>query len=140
MIETLRHTGVRLEELLEITHLALTSYQLPDTAELVPLQRLQHVFDHPDQVSAVLIANRDDTPAGAPLTGQVTSAVQSLLVNTAAATTIKLLLILPRGQDGARSRRSDAPFYLAALTRTGAIRQTRSSGVPLRHGGVVKIL
>jgi Phage integrase family len=37
IIETLRHTGVRIEELLEITHLALVSYQLPDTAELVPL-------------------------------------------------------------------------------------------------------
>lgn len=37
IIETLRHTGVRIEELLEITHLALISYQLPDTAELVPL-------------------------------------------------------------------------------------------------------
>ncbi|WP_280444853.1 tyrosine-type recombinase/integrase [Nocardia brasiliensis] len=37
IIETLRHTGVRIEELLELTHLALTSYQLPDTAELVPL-------------------------------------------------------------------------------------------------------
>jgi site-specific recombinase XerD len=40
MIETLRHTGVRLEELLEITHLALTSYQLPGTAELVPLLQI----------------------------------------------------------------------------------------------------
>jgi site-specific recombinase XerD len=40
MIETLRHTGVRLEELLEITHLALTSYQLPDTGELVPLLQI----------------------------------------------------------------------------------------------------
>jgi integrase len=40
MIETLRHTGVRLEELLEITHLALTSYQLPETGELVPLLQI----------------------------------------------------------------------------------------------------
>ncbi|MET9019225.1 site-specific integrase [Actinopolymorpha sp. NPDC004070] len=37
IIETLRHTGVRIEELLEVTHLALVSYHLPDTAELVPL-------------------------------------------------------------------------------------------------------
>lgn len=28
IVETLRHTGIRLEELLEITHLALVSYQL----------------------------------------------------------------------------------------------------------------
>jgi integrase len=40
IIETLRHTGVRLEELLEITHLALTSYQLPGTRELAPLLQI----------------------------------------------------------------------------------------------------
>jgi site-specific recombinase XerD len=40
IIETLRHTGVRLEELLEITHLALVSYQLPGTGETVPLLQI----------------------------------------------------------------------------------------------------
>ncbi|MEU7764992.1 hypothetical protein AB0B25_07695 [Nocardia sp. NPDC049190] len=40
IIETLRHTGVRIEELLELTHLALTSYQLPDTREFVPLLQI----------------------------------------------------------------------------------------------------
>ena len=40
IIETLRHTGVRVEELLEITHLALVSYRLPDTGELVPLLQI----------------------------------------------------------------------------------------------------
>ncbi|MEV4539300.1 tyrosine-type recombinase/integrase [Asanoa sp. NPDC049518] len=40
IIETLRHTGVRLEELLEITHLALISYRLPDTGETVPLLQI----------------------------------------------------------------------------------------------------
>ncbi len=40
VIETLRHTGIRNEELLEITHLALVSYRLPDTAELVPLLQI----------------------------------------------------------------------------------------------------
>jgi integrase len=39
-IETLRHTGVRVEELLEITHLALISYRLPDTGEIVPLLQI----------------------------------------------------------------------------------------------------
>jgi hypothetical protein len=29
IVETLRHTGVRIEELLEITHLAVVSYQVP---------------------------------------------------------------------------------------------------------------
>lgn len=40
IIETLRHTGVRLEELLEITHLALVSYHLPSTGEAVPLLQI----------------------------------------------------------------------------------------------------
>jgi integrase len=40
IIETLRHTGVRIEELLEITHLALVSYRLPDSGELVPLLQI----------------------------------------------------------------------------------------------------
>jgi integrase len=39
-IEVLRHTGVRIEELLEITHLALVSYKLPDTGETVPMLQI----------------------------------------------------------------------------------------------------
>ncbi|MFL6124268.1 tyrosine-type recombinase/integrase [Actinophytocola sp.] len=37
VIEVLRDTGLRVEELLELTHLALVSYRLSDTGELVPL-------------------------------------------------------------------------------------------------------
>jgi integrase len=40
IIETLRHTGVRVEELLELTHLALVSYRLPDSGEVVPLLQI----------------------------------------------------------------------------------------------------
>jgi site-specific recombinase XerD len=40
VIEVLRHTGVRVEELLEITHLALVSYKLPDTGEIVPMLQI----------------------------------------------------------------------------------------------------
>src|SRR6266498_3903402 len=40
VIETLRHTGIRVEELVEITHLALVSYRLPDTGEVVPLLQI----------------------------------------------------------------------------------------------------
>lgn len=40
VIETLRHTGVRIEELLEITQLALVSYTLTDTREVVPLLQI----------------------------------------------------------------------------------------------------
>jgi integrase len=37
VIETLRHTGIRVEELLEVTQLAITSYRLPKAGETVPL-------------------------------------------------------------------------------------------------------
>jgi integrase len=37
VIETLRHTGIRVEELLEVTQLAITSYRLPKTGETLPL-------------------------------------------------------------------------------------------------------
>jgi site-specific recombinase XerD len=39
-VETLRHTGTRVEELLELTHLALVSYRLPDTGEVIPLLQI----------------------------------------------------------------------------------------------------
>jgi integrase len=40
VIEVLRHTGVRIEELLEITHLAMVAYKLPDTGEIVPMLQI----------------------------------------------------------------------------------------------------
>jgi integrase len=40
IIETLRLSGARLEELLEITHLALVSYKLPGSGEVVPLLQI----------------------------------------------------------------------------------------------------
>jgi len=40
VIETLRHTGIRVEELLELTQLAVISYRLPSTDELVPLLQI----------------------------------------------------------------------------------------------------
>lgn len=40
VIEVLRHTGVRVEELLEITQLGLISYKLPDTGEVVPMLQI----------------------------------------------------------------------------------------------------
>jgi integrase len=53
VIETLRLTGLRIEELLEITHLALVSYTLPDTGEAVPL--LQIVPSKTDQGRLLLV-------------------------------------------------------------------------------------
>ncbi|ATD71106.1 Tyrosine recombinase XerC [Gordonia sp. YY1] len=40
VIETLRHTGIRVEELGELTHLALVTYRPPDTGETVPLLQI----------------------------------------------------------------------------------------------------
>jgi integrase len=40
VVETLRHTGVRIEELLELTHLALVTYRMPDSGEVVPLLQI----------------------------------------------------------------------------------------------------
>ncbi|MBV9383793.1 MAG: site-specific integrase [Streptosporangiaceae bacterium] len=40
IVETLRLTGVRLEEMLEITHLALVTRVLPDTGEVIPLLQI----------------------------------------------------------------------------------------------------
>jgi site-specific recombinase XerC len=54
IIEVLRHTGVRVEELLEITHLALVSYKLPDTGEIVPM--LQIVPSKANQERLLLVS------------------------------------------------------------------------------------
>jgi integrase len=54
IIETLRHTGVRGEELLEITQLALVSYRLADTGEVVPL--LQIVPSKSDEERLLLVS------------------------------------------------------------------------------------
>ena len=40
VIEVLRHTGVRVEELLELSHHSLIQYRLPSTGELVPLLQI----------------------------------------------------------------------------------------------------
>ena len=40
IVETLRHSGVRVEELMELTHLALASYTLPGSGEVVPLLQI----------------------------------------------------------------------------------------------------
>lgn len=54
VIEVLRHTGVRLEELLELTHLALVQHRLDDTGEIVPL--LQILPSKTDQERLLLVS------------------------------------------------------------------------------------
>jgi integrase len=38
--EVLRHTGIRMEEMLELTHHSFTAYRLPGTGELIPLLQI----------------------------------------------------------------------------------------------------
>ncbi|MBC9731517.1 hypothetical protein [Streptomyces sp. TRM68367] len=78
VIETLRHTGVRAEELTELTHLALVSYtipdQLPEKGEVVPLlqivpsksneERLLLVSPEPASVLATIINTYATRTAG----------------------------------------------------------------------------
>jgi len=40
MVEVLRHTGIRVEELTELTHHSLIQYRLPDTGQLIPLLQI----------------------------------------------------------------------------------------------------
>jgi integrase len=40
LIEVLRHTGVRIEELLELTHRSFAAYTLPTTGEVIPLLQI----------------------------------------------------------------------------------------------------
>ncbi len=40
IVEVLRHTGVRVEEMLEITHRSLAAYTLPTTGEVIPLLQI----------------------------------------------------------------------------------------------------
>ncbi|MFD4698543.1 tyrosine-type recombinase/integrase [Streptomyces niveus] len=53
-VEVLRHTGARIEEMLELSHHALIQYRLPTTGEIVPL--LQIVPSKTDQERVLLVS------------------------------------------------------------------------------------
>jgi hypothetical protein len=74
IVEVLRHTGIRIEELLELTHHAIVQYKLPTTGELVPLlqiapsktdvERLLLVSPElADVLAAIVFRVRDDAGA-----------------------------------------------------------------------------
>ncbi|MCZ1012295.1 site-specific integrase [Streptomyces lydicus] len=52
-VEFLRHTGVRIEEMLETSHHSITQYKLPSTGEVVPL--LQIAPSKTDEERALLV-------------------------------------------------------------------------------------
>jgi integrase len=77
LIEVLRHTGIRIEELSELTHHSLIQYRLPATGELIPLlqiapsktdeERLLVVSPElADVLSAIVSRIRGDTGAIPP--------------------------------------------------------------------------
>lgn len=53
-VEVLRHTGMRMEELLELTHRSFVTYQLPSTGEVVPM--LQVAPSKTDQERLLLVS------------------------------------------------------------------------------------
>jgi len=40
VVEVLRHTGIRIEELTELSHHSLIQYRLPTSGELIPLLQI----------------------------------------------------------------------------------------------------
>ena len=75
IIELLRHSGIRVEELTELSHHSLIRYQLPDTAELIPLlhiapsktdiERMLVISPELVEVLAVIVARIRDHDTGA---------------------------------------------------------------------------
>lgn len=74
MVEVLRHTGIRIEELTELTHHSLIQYRLPSNGELIPLlqiapsktdtERLLVITPElADVLSAIIGRVRGDRPA-----------------------------------------------------------------------------
>src|SRR6202022_156737 len=78
MVEVLRHTGIRIEELTELSHHSLVQYRLPSTGEVVPLlqiapsksdaERLLVISPELADVLATIVARvRADTGAVPPV-------------------------------------------------------------------------
>ena len=77
IVEVLRATGIRIEELLELSHHALVQYRLPTSGELVPLlqilpsktdtERLLVVSPELAEVLAAIIARLRDSTGAVPL-------------------------------------------------------------------------
>jgi integrase len=74
MVEVLRHTGIRIEELTELSHHSLIQYRLPVTGELIPL--LQIAPSKTDQERLLVVS---------PELADVLSAIMRRIRGTAAA-------------------------------------------------------
>jgi integrase len=77
MVEVLRHTGVRIEELTELSHHSLIQYRLPGTGQLIPLlqitpsktdaERLLVISPELADVLSAIVARIRDDQAHVPL-------------------------------------------------------------------------
>jgi integrase len=74
MVEVLRHTGIRIEELTELSHHSLIQYRLPATGELIPL--LQIAPSKTDQERLLVVS---------PELADILSAIMRRIRGTAAA-------------------------------------------------------
>src|SRR5205085_5461489 len=76
-IEVLRHTGIRIEELTELSHHGLVQYRLPSTGELIPLlqiapsktdaERLLVISPELADVLSAVVSRVRDSQAALPL-------------------------------------------------------------------------
>ncbi len=133
-VEVLRHTGVRIEELTELTHPSVVQYRLPTTGELVPLlhvapsktdaERLLVVSPELADVLSVIISRVRDLAGAVPLV--VAYDYHERVFKPA-------LPILFQRQVGTENRPITAPAIRklldAALAATGL---TQADGRPLR--------
>jgi hypothetical protein len=77
IVEALRHTGIRIEELLELSHHSIVKYRLPSTGETIPLlqivpsktdaERLLVVSPEMAEVLSAIIRRNQDAAGALPL-------------------------------------------------------------------------
>lgn len=135
VVEILRHTGIRNEELLELSHHSITQYRLPTTGELVPL--LQIAPSKTDEERMLLVA---------PELADVLSAVVSRVRGRSGAVPVipcydhlekvwnsPMPLLLQRkfgGENRPLTRQTISNMLDAALDRAGIVDVT---GEPIRY-------
>jgi integrase len=133
-VEILRHTGMRIEELLELTHRSFVPYRLPSTGEVVPMlqvapsktdqERLLLVSPELGEVLAEVIHRVRDGKATLPLVSHYDEHEK---------VASPLLPFLFQRRVGATNRAIPRGFIAKALSRAlAASGLTDASGSPLR--------
>ncbi|MHB8341187.1 MAG: tyrosine-type recombinase/integrase [Mycobacteriales bacterium] len=135
-IEILRATGIRVEELLELSHHSLVQYRLPTTGELVPLlqispsktdaERLLLVSPELAEVLAVIIGRNQDHRGAVPLVSTYDDYERVWL-----APAPRLLQRRINGEDRGFAHSSLLKILNAAVAQTGLVDAVE--GRPLRY-------